>query len=472
LELIETMEVFGTKPQQRLSDDKKNEREDEDVPLEWISVLHRPSKRVAITIIHKRLNAVPSAIQNFTSLSKLNLGHNHLTHLPDEIGTLKSLVSLHLGNNRLECLPRAMKNLHRLQRLQLFSNNLTEIHGSILSGMQSLQFLNLNGNSSVSTLPQEIGDLQLLEKLSVATCSLTEIPSEIGHCKHLKQLTLSDNFLVTLPTSMSLLANLQNVNLVSNHLAHFPPCLLRMTALAHLEISANNIQWLPIATIGLASKLTTFHFEKNDFVRPDPEGCSSSGHKLPIIPSLQDLCLLNLFKASKSAGCDWLLNLPPQIQDQCPSPQQCPVCPRMFVFDFVEAFEMIRIRTTRDVPVLVKLCSRQCLRSHRDRFFVRNTTNLNLPPSSPSTSMETMSLGVDATVLAVAHVNSSIDTNTKNINSLAGNLNDRAQSDSDSVADQRVQSSSVADQRVQSSYSSSSRNRARHWTSTPNKSAR
>ena len=68
-----------------------------------------------------------------------------LTSLPEELWAASSHAQiLDLTNNSLESLPEEMAQLNRLQKLSLSRNRLTDVNNGLASMFQQLQVLNLS----------------------------------------------------------------------------------------------------------------------------------------------------------------------------------------------------------------------------------------------------------------------------------------------------------------------------------------
>lgn len=104
-----------------------------------------------------------------------------------------------------------------------------------------MQVLALDDNTLLS-LPDSLGDLAKLERLSVAGNTITELPHSIGQLNKLVELNVARNKLAALPASLGSCSKLENIDATDNYLkvsklycgaACMPdPLTLRMPALS------------------------------------------------------------------------------------------------------------------------------------------------------------------------------------------------------------------------------------------------
>lgn len=87
----------------------------------------------------------------------------------------------------------------RLDLRNFFIQDLTKIEG--LFSLKTLKDLDLSFNWIIE-IPQDIGNLQSLEKLTIIESRVGKLPEEIGKLKNLKVLDVQGNYLETLPNSL------------------------------------------------------------------------------------------------------------------------------------------------------------------------------------------------------------------------------------------------------------------------------
>ncbi|QTE21635.1 leucine-rich repeat domain-containing protein [Polaribacter cellanae] len=182
------------------------------------------------------ITTIATEIGDLSKLTYLNLNGNQLESLPTGIGNFTSLVELHLTSQRerintsqyiatLTSLPEQIGNIATLEKLDLRSNGLTSLPAGI-GNFTSLKELNLSFQTTspvryqtqytLASLPDEVGNITSLEKLQLNNNVLTTIPSTINGLTNLLELRLEGNKLTSLPTTIGRLTNLQKLYLSNN----------------------------------------------------------------------------------------------------------------------------------------------------------------------------------------------------------------------------------------------------------------
>jgi len=168
-----------------------------------------------LDLSHNCLSDLPSGIGYLTKVTKLVASNNQLQSLPHEISFMRSLRLLDLSHNKLESTPQSVQDLAMLEQLFLQHNSLEqlpklhscqhlkeailgynqikEISASDIENMTSqLRILDLRDNQ-IQVLPDEIINLQLLERLDVSNNDLSVLPFVLGTMPHLKSLVCDGN---------------------------------------------------------------------------------------------------------------------------------------------------------------------------------------------------------------------------------------------------------------------------------------
>jgi len=84
-----------------------------------VDVLIENHAVVALSVRYSALTALPSSIDQLTSLRELDLTGNLLTDLPDSLGSLPHLQKLYLDGNQLTILPETLFQLTNLETLRV-----------------------------------------------------------------------------------------------------------------------------------------------------------------------------------------------------------------------------------------------------------------------------------------------------------------------------------------------------------------
>lgn len=181
-------------------------------------------EHVAAPVGHEAIRAWLTNDQNaqrVQQIENLNLSNFGLKALPPEIGFFTGLRELNLegnlyvgGGNQIRCLPDSIGNLTNLRRLSLCHNQLYCLPDSIGS-LQNLTHLNLSYNR-LDYLPNTIGSMENLRELSLTSNELTNFPAEIGNLSALTSLFADRNQLSNLSESFVRLTNLEDLHLSNN----------------------------------------------------------------------------------------------------------------------------------------------------------------------------------------------------------------------------------------------------------------
>ncbi len=167
------------------------------------------------------------------------------------------------------------------------SENLTEFPTEILDLADTLEILDLSGNS-LKALPKEFACLKKLKILFLSDNQFEVLPSVLAECSALSMigfkaneihtvpdgalppatrwLILTDNKISALPDSMGSLATLQKLMLAGNKLTELPDSMSQCKALELLRISANRFDALPDFLLHLP-KLAWLAFAGNPFCK-------------------------------------------------------------------------------------------------------------------------------------------------------------------------------------------------------------
>lgn len=124
----------------------------------------------------------------------------------------------------------------------------------------------LLSGSELKSLPETIGVLTTLKKLTMYKTQLTSLPETIGNLTSLKELTImeNNNQLTSLPASIGNLSSLQKLNLSWNKLESLPATIGNLTNLKNLSLEGNKLTTLP-TTIGNLSSLQILELHRNKF---------------------------------------------------------------------------------------------------------------------------------------------------------------------------------------------------------------
>lgn len=212
---------------------------------------------------------IPAWLGSLSSLEVLNLSGNPgaVTKLngpiPPQLAQLTNLKRLYLSNNNLSqsgSIPNVLSDLDNVTRLELQNCQLTPSSvGSGLSGLSSLDTLNLSGNPSFAiaggTFPDVLYNLPGLRTLSLRNVSLLKLP---GRFDQLPITTLdlsSNNFSDTtrLRTVIDTLKNLSSVatlQLVGCNISALPSNVKALATVKNLHLTSNPLQPVHCEALG------------------------------------------------------------------------------------------------------------------------------------------------------------------------------------------------------------------------------
>ncbi|CAG9534317.1 unnamed protein product [Cercopithifilaria johnstoni] len=154
--------------------------------------------------------------------------------------------------------PNTSLNYIELTRLELI------ILHTCLGKASKLKKLILHSNALVH-IPEDIGDLKILQFLDLSTNKLDRLPAAIGSLSHLSTLLLAHNKISLLP-DMSGLVSLQHLDVSHNQLTEFPTSFPSLSKLHTLILNSNHIRELPIEVNSLNDNLKTVNLSDNEIV--------------------------------------------------------------------------------------------------------------------------------------------------------------------------------------------------------------
>lgn len=108
----------------------------------------------------KEIGVLEGVLNPQGSIIELFIPNKNLTEIPIEIGQLSNLENLYLGENKLSAIPKEIGLLSNLKVLALEENNLASIPKE-LGKLSALEILDLRGNNPITSIPQEVLDLQI-----------------------------------------------------------------------------------------------------------------------------------------------------------------------------------------------------------------------------------------------------------------------------------------------------------------------
>ncbi|KAL3739156.1 hypothetical protein ACJRO7_020541 [Eucalyptus globulus] len=248
----------------------------------------------------------PKSIENFNSLTELDLTRSAIQELPDSIGNMKNLRVLKMRNSSIRKLPSAIGMLEKLEELEVGA------------------FAKLRGE-----IPDNIGKLRFLKRLLVNICGISAAPQLPESLIDLSFLSTSIKML-----PLSNLLNLRILNVCSPSITTLSPDISFLSQLEELILHCKNLQCLP----RLPTNLSCLWIGASD-------GWKTT-NDLSNLKSLQKLLVLDCPRLTEIRGLEGLQNLRELELKRLPSLAKLPHLTNL------EKLEDIRLE---DCPELFKL---------------------------------------------------------------------------------------------------------------------
>lgn len=231
------------------------------------SLVGKWKQLVTLDLSYNRLISLSDSLTNLTDIERFDLSHNKLTSLPQDIGNLSSLSEFLVRDNKITELPTSFSNLKRLEVLDLSFNTLKSLPLEF-SDLNHLRVLKLDKTELKDTLSfNRVFELDSLVELSLALNNYASIPEEIGDLQLLERLTLNGNSLSELPAGFSNLTRLHTLDLSANLFQDSKKGgngldeLAEMSSLRTLDLGSNKLMDFPIQDNW--QKLTSLNLEYN-----------------------------------------------------------------------------------------------------------------------------------------------------------------------------------------------------------------
>lgn len=222
------------------------------------------------------------AIATWKTTGIVGLRDRNLSELPDSVAQVGADAKVLDGTgNKLKAFPEVVESLPCLQRLILAQNIIRSIPGSILLPLVDLKILVLDSNS-LASLPDEIGALKSLEKLSLKNNQLSSLNPSVGSLTSLRFLLLASNQLAELP-DMGGLAALEELDASSNAITKVTPTLGACQKLKTLNLDNNQV--LAVSReIGLSPWFACMRAAGLNMPRPPSPGRHVKRHLTSLLP--------------------------------------------------------------------------------------------------------------------------------------------------------------------------------------------
>jgi Leucine-rich repeat (LRR) protein len=196
---------------------------------------------------NRKLRHIPDYIQYLSGLEEIYLSRTKIVSLPGTIGKLANLSYIDLNyTGRLKRLPEELNSLTKLEEISLQCSGITSL--SNIEGLQSLEILDLSGNTKLETLPAGIFAGLNISTINLSSCSISSLPKSIGSLQSLEKLDINGNTnLETLPDGIFAGLNIRTLDLSSCSISSLPKSIGSLRNLEELNISFLNLESLEIS---------------------------------------------------------------------------------------------------------------------------------------------------------------------------------------------------------------------------------
>jgi adenylate cyclase len=179
------------------------------------------SQLVNLRVLDCRRNNISdlTTVCMLPKLQTLSADHNALHSLELSLGpAITELDASHNNVTKLILIPGSVGQLSSLVSLDVSHAKLSSLDNSALAQLVSLHSLKLDHNL-IRSIPDSIGDLQLLVTLSCSNNQLYALPAALGKLQKLETLDVHNNSIAEIPGTLWNCASLSHVNFTSNLIA-------------------------------------------------------------------------------------------------------------------------------------------------------------------------------------------------------------------------------------------------------------
>ncbi len=217
-------------------------------------------------------------------LKELNLD-NEFEYVIDREGTHfdrtvqfggTKIVRLDLSDMKIPSLPESIGDFEILEYLDLGNNLLHSLPRSI-GNLKNLIDLDLRKNKRLEYLPDSICQLSKLKSLNVYQCNLSALPNNIGNLGSLEWLRAPGNHLTSLPEGLGNLTNLERLDIEDNQLEALPESIGSLQMLRKLIVYKNKLKSVPNSILKI-KKFTQLEFKENEITALPANLLEDGGH--------------------------------------------------------------------------------------------------------------------------------------------------------------------------------------------------
>ncbi|XP_064640268.1 protein flightless-1 homolog isoform X2 [Lineus longissimus] len=216
-------------------------------------------------------------------------------NFPSHVSDMTGLRWIRLNRVGLSQLPDELGNLQKLEHISMTYNNLNNIHGD-LSTLQNLRALVCRHNKlKASSIPNDIFTLEDLAVVDFSHNQINKSPDDLELAKGLLVLNLSHNQIDCIPNQLFInCTDIFYVDISNNKLESIPPQIRRLVNLQVLVVNNNPLFLSQFRQIAVLCNLETFHMRNTQRTLTNfpagLENCANltdidvSENKLPRVP--------------------------------------------------------------------------------------------------------------------------------------------------------------------------------------------
>ena len=206
------------------------------------------SKLTFLNLSSNRFTHIPQALFKIPNLRELFLNKNFpgIEVIPVDFEKLEKLTALHLRGNKIRSIEADFRKFKSLKNLNLSENPIKSISSEIFK-IQSLQDLDIS-NTNIPIQIQRIATstIRKQDELDLSEVKILSFPLDIFLCsKYLKVLYIHKNQLSSIPEEISQLQFLKILTISNNNLSNLPNSISKLQYLEELDFSDNSFNELP-----------------------------------------------------------------------------------------------------------------------------------------------------------------------------------------------------------------------------------
>jgi adenylate cyclase len=207
-----------------------------------------------VDLTSKSLRTIPVALYAYAdAIKSLTLSRNPMLDIPgDFVQLCTTLQELRLSNMSIKKVPQSVQNFRTLTRLDLSSNRIGDLTDASLHHLPGLQELRVK-NNRMEGLPWYFTHLRMLRFLDISNNKFQDVPEEVCNMLSLEELDVSFNMISQLPKNVQSWQRLKVLIIVGNRVTHIPDSFQHLSSLVVFDCRRNNIAEL--GAVALLSNL-------------------------------------------------------------------------------------------------------------------------------------------------------------------------------------------------------------------------